>query len=726
MTLQKFLTFCFCLFVLTASAQDSRTYKRLADKYYASEKYQEALDAYQRYMRTKPNDLEVIQNVGICHYFTNNLNEAYRLLSVVIDKVKRPEPDVYFFLGRTLHAQNKFKEAAAQYKSFLKQIDEKSINRPLVKDAIRRCANGLRLSGKKAPVIVENMGEKVNSRGDDFRPILSRNHSDKLYFSSVRAGNLGGLRDENGIEDKELGQYCSDMYSTTIINGEWTGTQLLSYLLNSPRHDILLDFSERGDKMYFSKGYTQFSGQILVDTFKQIEEKTLYAGKFDGPIEAEKGDCAPHFYNDSILLFASRRPGGFGGLDLYISKKKGEEWAKPENLGKEINSAYDENTPFLAKDGRTLYFSSNRADRSIGGYDVFEAKFIDRKQEWNEPINLLTPINSSGDDKDFRLAQDGYKAFFSSSRKEGFGKNDLYVAYFKDYRKEATNSNQPITFLEVLEQKRIQESFASGNNSELISQVGEDVVIFKNEALFYETNGDAMTIGNVNKLKKIAKIANEYPELNFLFTAHSDGSDPAEFDLYFTIKRAEKVAEYLLQQGIDASRVTIASYGSAFPIAKNEVNGIENIIGKRLNRRIDVTITNTENLPLIIDDVEPEIRKEMKTLNSKILKNGIKGLSYKVQIAAIKQMYKGDLIKKYPYAMIERQETDKTYRYTIGRYNKFNSANQLKNELINQGAVDAFVVPYIDGIRLNTSKIMYYTDQYPDLAKYLTLQNKDE
>lgn len=721
MNLSKFFTVFLCFTCFVLSAQDAKTYKKLGERYYETEKYREALDAFLRYHDSKPTDLEVKEKIGICYYFTNNIPEARRFLSYVVKKNKKPDADIYFFLGRTYQAENKFKEAADQYKSFLRNIDEDNINRPLVKDAIRRCAFGLRMLEDNAPVIVENMGENVNSTGDDFRPILSPNYDDKLYFSSVRAGNLGGLRNDEGYEDTELGKYSSDMFSTTVINGEWTATQPMSYLLNSPRQDVLLDFSEQGDKMFFFKGYTRFSGDMLVDTFKRIEERSLFASEFDGPIEMWRGDASPHFFNDTLLLFASARAGGYGGLDLYITRKTDDGWQTPENLGPQVNSAYDENTPYLANDGRTLYFSSNRADRSMGGYDILQSYFTDRTATWSKPINLKMPINSSGDDKDFRLSKDGLKAFFSSSRKTGMGQNDLYVAYFREKQKEVFRNPNLTVFADVLELNRLRAAAKAnpGNgkagNADIPGLTEEEITTYEVESLFYDKDGTVVNLKNTGKLKKLAKLAAQYPQLTFLLTAHSDGSDPVAFDLYFSIKKAEQAADYLIDQGVKPSRIVVKGYGSAFPIAKGEVNGIENIIGQRLNRRVDVNVENVGDLPIRIEVVEPEVSKEMKTLTAKLITNGTKGLSYKVQIAAIKQMYKGDMIFKYPNAMAERPMDSENYRYTVGMYKTFNSADQLKNDLIKQGVGDAFVVPYMNGVRLSENEIVLYAEVYPDL-----------
>ena len=143
----------------------------------------------------------------------------------------------------------------------------------------------------------------------------------------------------------------------------------------------------------------------------------------------DKGDSRPYFYNDSLVLFSSFRSGGYGGYDIYAMVKKGDDgWSTPFNLGPEINSAFDEQYPYLAKDGRSLYFSSNNFRASIGGFDIFEAKYDQEIKKWGAAKNMGMPINSAGDDTHFSLTIDGAKAYLTSNRKTGLGERDIYLS----------------------------------------------------------------------------------------------------------------------------------------------------------------------------------------------------------------------------------------------------------------------------------------------------------
>lgn len=145
------------------------------------------------------------------------------------------------------------------------------------------------------------------------------------------------------------------------------------------------------------------------------------------------------------LIFASDRPGGYGGIDLYITTKdpKTKQWGPPLNLGSKINTAGDEKTPFIHSDSETLYFSSKNGHFGYGGYDIFYAR-KDERGEWMEPVNIGAPINSAFDDTGFFVSSDAQTGYFFSDNTgkvlgKGIGKSDLFsFPLYKEARPQAT------------------------------------------------------------------------------------------------------------------------------------------------------------------------------------------------------------------------------------------------------------------------------------------------
>ena len=125
------------------------------------------------------------------------------------------------------------------------------------------------------------------------------------------------------------------------------------------------------------------------------------------------------------MFFVSDRDGGKGGKDIYVCKKlPNGEWAKAQNLGKTINTPYDEDGVFIHPDGKTMYFSSN-GPNSIGDYDIFYST-LDEAGNWSNPVNMGYPVNSTDDDIFFVTSTDGKRGYFSSFKEEGLGEKDIY------------------------------------------------------------------------------------------------------------------------------------------------------------------------------------------------------------------------------------------------------------------------------------------------------------
>ena len=708
-------------FAGTACAQGPKFFKKRGEQMFGTERYADAALAYERYLAAEPADETALQRLGISYYFTNRTNEARRTLTTLLELNRKPDPIVHFYLARTLHAEERYEEAITHYKDYLRAVDKNSVNRPFVKDAIRRCAFGLRMRYRNGEGYVENLGEAVNTPGDDFKPIQSPNYEGTLYFSSAREGNLGGRRNPEGLRDDENGLFGSDMFSTTISNGRWAETTPMSYLLNSPRHDVVIDFSQTGDRLYYYKGYTLYAGDVLIDTFRtSAEERALRAAVFESPAAPERGDVEMHLYNDTTLLFASRRAGGNGGLDLYVTQYRDGVWKLAENLGKTINGPYDETSPFLSRDGRTLYFSSNRAGESLGGLDVFRSVYDDETQSWSTPENLLSPVNSAGDDLHFRLGRGGFKGYFSSSRKSGFGKRDLYSVVYQQVREEQRTVSTPLTFFGVPDYRRaaaLAAAEAGGNGP------SGNVQAFSVQPILVDKKGRIDAPQNRKSLDELVRLHEAFPEVDILLTGHGDGQAQAELDLFFSVKHAEAAAEYLIARGVDPERLLVRGVGSAYPLAKTTVNGQPNAVAERLNRRVDVQLGNTRQQPVTLRLDVPDVPSAMRDFKGRQYTGMREGLVYRVHLQRLKQRYKGELIQTYPHAFVERRMNGEWYDYYVGAPAYYDSARQLKDDLITNHAVyDAYIIPYAYGRALGANEAAELAEEFGDLTAYLEAQ----
>ncbi len=704
-------------------AQSISSLKEMADIQFVLGKYQEAHEKYLKVQIAKPNKLEIKYKLGVCYFYLGNYHNAEQYLLFTANE-KGGNQEAWYYLGRLYHYQSKYKDAINYYKRFLKEIDPSHVKRSKAKHLMRQCASARELKYLTEIAIVENLGNKVNDVYDDYAPILSPSRKTTLYFASEKVTNIGGLRDKEGLQDEYLGTYNSDIFSSQLINGEWTSVRSLDHLINSQRDDEILGFSSDATVMYYYKGYhSKRDGAIFTDTIRASEE-IIFPKELSSPIRLKEGDTSPFFFNDSIIIYAANKPDGYGGLDLYVTKRlQGKFWTRPQNLGPEVNSPYDEKHPFLAKDGRTIYFSSNRVN-SLGGFDIFKSYFTDSDLKWSEAENLGLPINSPGDDLYFKMGREGLKAYFASDRFGGRGGLDIYSAYYKLAQKEQLIVSNPVCFYLVNDDNKNNTTASiEGNSSDKPTTINPLPEEKKKKVylsqLFYQGE-QVLTSSNIGELNKVIKLAEENPLTKVEITGHTDIADPEKFRLYFSYLKAEKAATYLRNNGLTTDRVIVKGLGSNYPLVKNKnPDGSTSTIAVRLNKRIDIRI-------LYLDDNSttevvyklPEISDKIKEYKSAYYEGSLKGLSYKVQVAALKSIYDSDIIIKYKDSMVEEVLNKNLLRYTVGLFRTYSSAKYLKEELIKNGVSGAYIVPYIDGVRLAPSAAAAYSAKYPDLKNF--------
>ena len=708
------------LFTQTIVAQPLDRLKDDGLKLYERGNYRQALELLTRYDEQKSSDLEVSQAIGIASYHANELQKAKQYLSPIALNAKNPDPSVLLYLARVYHEELNFKEAIKNYKRFLSVTDEKHPERRRVVGDVLRCASGLKIMSQTDMALVENLGQAVNSRFDEFAPIPSATIDDRIYFSSARADSEGGLRNEQGFSDMKNGRYFNDIYLTDIDGGDWRmPTRLDNVLINSARDEWLLDITNDGNALVFFRSLNGFSGDILVDTFKTEDQTRSLPPRLVVPMQPENGDNSLCFFNDSILIFAARRPEGFGGLDLYYTIFADGVWRAPKNLGKGVNSAFDETTPFLAKDGRTLYFSSN-STASIGGFDVFKSHFDPDSLRFMPAVNLGKPINSAGDDMFFRLTTDGMRAYFCSSRKEGFGERDIYTALFKNFQPEQ-NPSVPVAF-PLIEQMKKEEELANVDKPK-----EQKIVEVTLDPLFYDNDDDLLRGANLQQMRTVLGLVKQFPNLKIVLTGNNTEGEKVSFDLYFSMKRLEKIAKYLTDNGLKNENVILKAVGSQYPIAQTYVNGLANPTGEKLNRRVDMTIGDLEipPTPVITHNNAPAVSAFMANSVGDRLKVHATGLSYKIQIVTTKRIYDNEILVKYGDALMEALGTEGVYSYSVGLFQDYASAEIMRRDLLlKDNQYDTIIIPYIDGLRVTDEVAKRWTTKYTDLMNYLASRKR--
>jgi outer membrane protein OmpA-like peptidoglycan-associated protein len=352
----------------------------------------------------------------------------------------------------------------------------------------------------------------------------------------------------------------------------------------------------------------------------------------------------------NTIYFASDRPKGYGGIDIYFTKRdsKTGDWSVPQNAGPKINTSGDEKTPFLHSDSETLYYSSN-GHFGFGGYDIFYIRKND-KGEWLDPQNIGYPINTEADDTGFFVSTDSKTGYFFSfddgkMRGKGEGRFDLYsFELYKEARPQETTflsgemkdkSGKKIegAKVEITNTVTKEKTLAMVDSTEGTFMVAvnlkkkDDLLVtvkkdgqafsskvvsmketsFKNQPkpvsmevneaavgntfvinnLYYTTNSADLTPESFIVLESFIEYLNENPTITIEVQGHTDNVGAAKDNEALSVNRAHTIKSYLEQKGIDGKRITYKGYGSSKPIADN---GMEE--GRAKNRRTEILITS--------------------------------------------------------------------------------------------------------------------------------------
>lgn len=679
-------TSCFlllCVFSLSVRSQNYEGLARQAGVFFENKNFPIALDLYGTMNQQRPNDAFTLHRMGVCYFEVNQLKEAEDYLFQSLHFAKYDLAESYLYLGKVYHAQLEFEKAISHYKLFLKNSPAKHAKRQMVKDEIRRCALGMIVRRQPPIAEVVQAGDSVNSEMDECNPLPSPNFADVFYFASDRAKNA---RDES---------LSHDIYFTEKDAGVWGAPEPLGLSINSAQNELPLGFNEAGDIMFFFRGNSLFSGDVLVDTFSENRlGKKATQPQFESPIRAWEGDCDPYFFNDTCLLFASRRPGGFGGLDIYITTFSCSSWSVPENLGPVINSAYDDRSPFLAPDGRTLYFSTNDSHRSIGGMDLLKSVFLDQVGKWTPPENLGFPFNSAGDEVGFRLTANGILALFASSRKTALGQRDIYLAYFTEKQTRQLQHSDPTLFSDVhplpVEEKNIQQ-LSTERASENFNQFELHPIVYENPQMPFSAAAESL-------LEKYADWLKKYPQLNIVLVGYAKENDG---DLLLTRTALQQAAFLLEESGVDLKQLKLLTVGEKY---SGTGQG-----------QIDLFVANPEilSVPIQARTTSGEL------FQKKFFIKSMSSLVYQVRIPIRGATTIAELRRFYPQGMVAEFPATGQVWFTLGHQLSWDAVLEAEQEANKLGFAETFVSPLLNGWELTKQEAALHLHEFPELANFI-------
>lgn len=484
---------------------------------------------------------------------------------------------------------------------------------------------------------VELLGNEINSDYDDYAPVITAD-GETIYFTSRRAFTEKEIK-KNKTSSERIYYAEYDEKSD-----KWNEAHTLPESVNIPgRNTSNVAISNDGQRLLVYKDDKYGNGNIF-ETYAKGNDWSEPVSISDEVNSEDHESSASISPDGKTIYFVSERKGGVGKRDIWKATKNNDgTWGKAENLGKVINTKEDEEAVYIHPDGKTLYFSS-KGHKGLGGYDVYKSTYVNGA--WTKPINLGAPINSDADDLFFVLAANGKKGYYATA-KGGDVKNIYEIRFipidkekedkgpdltvFKGVIKECDGNTPIYADIEVVDNET-EEIVGTYNSNEstgkyLISlpsgrnygvnvnakgylfsshsfDLSNDSVVGYNEVkkdlclnkikvgtkvvlnnIFFDYAKASLRKESKNELMRLKRILDDSPNLKIEIGGHTDNRGAEDYNLRLSKHRARSVVDYLVEQGIDKSRLTYKGYGKSQPVAPNETEE-----GRQENRRVEFKI----------------------------------------------------------------------------------------------------------------------------------------
>jgi outer membrane protein OmpA-like peptidoglycan-associated protein/Tol biopolymer transport system component len=472
-------------------------------------------------------------------------------------------------------------------------------------------------------ISIHNLGDSINTAAPEYFP----------YFS---------IKDSVLFFMRKLNIRREDFYTSTLTISGFTKAKLLEDSINFADKKGSVSFLPDMQTLYFAADYPE-QGYGRYDIYKSVKAGNYWttAKNLGRNVNTDYWDSAPSISPDGkALYFSSNRPGGLGGIDLYVAfKNEKGGWEEAINLGPQINTSGDEQTPFIHADNNSLYFSSTGWP-GYGGADFFVVhQKIDGN--WTTPLNLGYPINTFDNEGSIAVASNGIDAYIASDRSDSRGGLDIYKVtlskatrankkfFLKGIIKDA-NSKKAISavinlvdladqssftkievdsngqfifalpyldsvgiiiaskFYEEANRTITSASFDKDNTSNqefYLSAIKKQFTqTFKN--VLFATDAATLLPGSEKELNELVTYLIAQPTATILIEGHTDNTGDANKNKLLSMSRAKSIAQFLINRKILAQRIATIGYGDTKPIASNDSEQ-----GRQQNRRTTFTIS---------------------------------------------------------------------------------------------------------------------------------------
>ncbi len=479
-------------------------------------------------------------------------------------------------------------------------------------------------------LIKENLGPNINTAADDLTPIISADRKTIYFGREYYEGNLGGAADGE------------DFYFSNFDGTSWSVAQNMGSPINSQNVNNVSSISTDNNTVVYADVNKFIVRQRNESSWGEPQDLgvsfTNEANHFEGMLSSD-GKAVLFSARNSSNLFYSKTD---DERDIYVSVQQADgHWMPPLNLGKTINTYGDEVSPFLAADGRTLYYSTN-GKPGYGGTDVFMSKRTGSGwTQWTEPVNLGPEINSTGFDAYYVIPASGAFAYMVSDI-GGFGKADIVqVKLPKEIKPDPVvlihgktldaKTRKPVSaeihIDNLVQNKEVGEAISDpqtgdykivlpygylygfhgatpgylsvNENMDLVTisaytelekdlllvpiQVGESIQL---NNVFFEQAKAILKPSSFPELDRLVEIMNANPTMEIALNGYTDNVGRPVSLVALSMDRVGTVRNYMISKGISGKRITGKGYGPENPVVKNDTEE-----HRRMNRRVEFKIT---------------------------------------------------------------------------------------------------------------------------------------
>lgn len=495
-----------------------------------------------------------------------------------------------------------------------------------------------------AGILIEQLDKNVNSEYNEYNPLLSPDGK-VLYFSRKNhPQNVGGVEDKEDI-----------WYSELDDNGKWTLAKNMGTEFNNAYPNFANTISSTPD----GKSVIMVLGNRYIKDGKKsvagVSISSHVGGLWTKPVnlnivnDYNKNEKANYFLtnNRKTLLMSVQRDDSQGDRDLYVTFMQDDSvWTEPLNLGKVINTAAEESSPFLSIDDKTLFFSS-KGFSGFGGSDIYVSKRLDDSwTNWSTPENMGNTINSPLEDLFFNIPANSDYAYYSRGVSENntdifnvklpiiqspedwvtvagklvdartdtpIGAKIIYERlpdgkdmgiWQSDPKTGEFEIKLPIGFLYsiraeakdfISESQTLDLRNAGKDKKQIVFRLRpievvhiEENAMFTMNSVFFDFDKAVLKQESFPELERVVQMLKDKPTMSIEIAGHTDNRGTIAYNHNLSERRAKAVKKFLTSKGIDAGRVTTIGYGETKPIVSND----DEKDGREINRRVEFKITS--------------------------------------------------------------------------------------------------------------------------------------